>query len=466
MPEKSSPAIELTPARSRYSLSAKMLLPILALVTFSGVLIHIPSIVDYRQDYLKHRILDAYLATRILQSESAHPLDPRLEQTLLEQAKVLGIELRQPSATVRIGQAPTPAAVFDLRADTPYQRWREALITLLGKGQRIIQLIGTPPGESGVEVAVWLDEHRVYDELYHYSIEALRLSVLISLVTAMLIYLSLQGLMVRAIRRITRNLVQFREDPQNPACAIEPSRRSDEIGVLERELARMQNALRTALAQQSRLAALGRAVSRINHDMKSILSTVSIASERLAKTDDPTIHKIATLLVGSVEKAVDLCTQTQDLARGEQAVPQRTCLRLHDLIDQVGSALGLEQQNDIQWRNEVDVTLTVKADAERLYRVLMNLVRNAVEALAGQGTLQITACRSENQVMIDVRDTGAGIPEPIRVHLFEPFTGSARPGGTGLGLATARDLVRAHGGELTLVETGPQGTCFRIQLPG
>jgi len=270
---------------------------------------------------------------------------------------------------------------------------------------------------------------------------------------------------VRSIYRIARNLAAFREDPQNPACVLEPSQRRDEMGVLERELARMQSALRTALAQQSRFAAVGKAVSRINHDMKSILSTVSIASERLAKADDPAIRKIAKLLVGSVERAVDLCTQTQDLARGEQAVPQRTRLRLHDLIDEVGTALGLDCQDRIQWRNEIDETLEVNADAERLYRVFMNLIRNSVEAMAGQGAICITACRSGNTVAIDVSDNGPGIPEQVKSHLFEPFIGSARPGGTGLGLATARDLVRAHGGELALAETGPQGTRFHIDLP-
>jgi signal transduction histidine kinase len=465
MQEAQPAGVELTPLQ--YSLSAKMLLLILSLVTLSGVLIHIPSLADYRQAYLKHRIVDAYIATLILQAAGTQRMDNTLEQKLLEQAKVLGIELRyhQPPATVHIGRMSIPDAVVDLRMSMYYQLLREVLITLLGKGMRVIQVIGNPPGEAGVEVSVWVDERRLYDELYIYSVHALGLLGLTSLLTAVLVYLSLQWLMVRSIRRITHNLVEFREDPQNPACVIEPSRRSDEIGVLERELARMQGALRSALAQQSRLAALGRAVSQINHDMRSILSTVSIASERLARVDDPAIRKIATLLVVSVEKAVYLCTQTQDLARGEQAVPQRMPLRLHDLIDEVEAALELDRQEGIQWRNEVEETLEVNADAERLYRVFMNLIRNSVEALAGQGTIRITACRSGNTVAIDVSDTGPGIPEQVKSHLFEPFTGSARPGGTGLGLATARDLVRAHGGKLTLAETGPQGTRFHIELP-
>jgi signal transduction histidine kinase len=466
MRETPSSPVEQTPLY--YSLSAKMLLLILSLlVTLSSVLIHIPFVADYREAYLKNRIVDAYIATLILQAEGVQHLDKGLEKKLLKQVQVLGIELRYqpPPVVVSIGKAPTPDAIFDLREQMYYQLLREALVTLLVKGRRIIQLIDNPPRETGMEISVFMDERQLYEELYSYSLHVLERLGLISLITAVLLYLSLQWLIVRSIYRITRNLAAFREDPQNPACILKPSQRRDEMGVLERELARMQSTLRTALAQQSRLAAVGKAVSRINHDMKSILSTVSIASERLAKADDPAIRKIARLLVGSVEKAVDLCTQTQDLARGEQAVPQRTRLRLHDLIDEVGAALGLDCQEGIQWRNEVKETLEIDADAERLYRVFMNLLRNSAEALAGDGTIRITAQRTGNTVAIDVMDTGPGIPEQIRTHLFEPFTGSARPGGIGLGLATARDLVRAHRGELTLAETGPEVTRFHIELP-
>lgn len=460
----SSP-VELTPIY--YSLSAKMLLLILSLVTLSSVLIHIPFVADYREAYLKNRMVDAYIATLILQAEGVQQLNNRLEQKLLEQAQVLGIELRYqlPPTVMSIGKALSPDAIFDLREQTHYQLLRDTLVTLFIKGRRIIQLIDNPPGETGVEISVFMDERQLYEELYIYSLHVLERLGLISLITAVLLYLSLQWLIVHSIYRITHNLADFRKDPQNPACVLEPGQRRDEMGVLERELTRMQSTLRTALAQQSRLAAVGKAVSRINHDMKSILSTVSIASERLAKADDPAIRKIARLLVGSVEKAVDLCTQTLDLARGEQAVPQRTRLHLHDLIDEVGAALGLDSQEGIQWRNEVDETLEINADTERLYRVFMNLLRNSAEALAGHGTIRITAWRTGNTVAIDVIDTGPGIPEQIRTHLFEPFTGSARPGGIGLGLATARDLVRAHRGELTLAEAGPQATRFHIELP-
>ncbi len=275
---RKAPSSPVEPTPIYYSLSAKMLLLILSLlVTLSSVLIHIPFVADYREAYLKNRIVDAYIATLILQAEGIRQLDDRLEQKLLEQAQVSGIELRYqpPLAVVSIGKAPTPDAIFDLREQMQYQLLRDTLVTLLIKGRRIIQLIDNPPGETGVEISVFMDERQLYEELYIYSLRVLERLGSISLIMAVLLYLSLQWLIVRSIHRITRNLAAFREDPQNPACVLEPGQRGDEMGVLERELARMQNALRTALAQQSRFAAVGKAVSRINHDMKSILSTVS-----------------------------------------------------------------------------------------------------------------------------------------------------------------------------------------------
>jgi signal transduction histidine kinase len=295
--------------------------------------------------------------------------------------------------------------------------------------------------------------------------QVLALSLFISLLTAVLVYASLQWLMVRPLHRITRSLMAFREAPDDPGRVIAPSGRGDELGVLEQELARMQTELLAALAQRSRLAALGKAVSKINHDFKSILSTVSIASERLARVDDPTVRRIAPLLVDSVERAVNLCTQTQDLARGDQAVPQRVRFKLRNLLEEVAQALKPEGATRVQWTIQVPASLEISADRERLYRVFSNLGRNAIEVLGGQGEIRVSASAAGEGVSIEFADTGSGVPESVRAHLFEPFIGSARPGGMGLGLATARDLVRAHGGDLSLLTTGSEGTCFRIDLP-
>lgn len=462
------PLPETDAITSKHSLSNRVFLLVLILVTLSGSVIHLPSIANFNQSYLEHRLLDAYIATLALRAHTEHHLDSTLEHQLLTQARVIGIELPYTTTPDKLvlGEAPpAPATTFDLRVQTAYDLLWESLLMVVTQGKRVIRIIGEAPGESGLLMAVYINEEPLYQELLAYSLEAMGLSIVISLITAILVYLSLRWLMVRAVYRITYNLIRFRQAPEASASVLRPSGRDDEIGLMEQELARMQTELRAALSHQSRLAALGRAVSRINHDLKSILSTVSIASERLTRMNDPVVGKIATLLTQSVEKAIHLCTQTLDLARGEQPVLQRSRFRLRELVEEVGAALRLSGQGNVQWQNDVAGTLEIEADRERLYRVFLNMGSNAVEALAGKGTIRISALSAGGSVMVEVADTGPGIPDAIRDTLFQPFAGSGRSGGTGLGLSTARDLVRAHGGELKLVETGAQGTLFRIELP-
>ena len=113
----------------------------------------------------------------------------------------------------------------------------------------------------------------------------------------------------------------------------------------------------------------------------------------------------------------------------------------------------------------------VDADHDQLLRVLLNLTRNAAQALEGRAPneptrdqVRVTGRREGAVVMIEVSDTGPGLSARARAHLFEPFQASTRTGGTGLGLAIAAELVRAHDGEIKLVD-GTIGATFRIIIP-
>jgi signal transduction histidine kinase len=110
----------------------------------------------------------------------------------------------------------------------------------------------------------------------------------------------------------------------------------------------------------------------------------------------------------------------------------------------------------------------LRADPEQLYRVLANLVRNARQAImatGGPGTITIAGGEDDAAWSIVVSDTGPGLPQKAREHLFTPFQGGTRKGGSGLGLVISAELVRGHGGRLDLVSSGPEGTVFRIVLP-
>jgi signal transduction histidine kinase len=137
---------------------------------------------------------------------------------------------------------------------------------------------------------------------------------------------------------------------------------------------------------------------------------------------------------------------------------------LAPLVDEVIASVGTAGDKPVACVNTVDASIVVQADRDQLFRVIMNLARNAVEAMAKNGgELTVSARRGETETVIEVADTGPGIPERIKSRLFEAFAGGSR--GTGLGLAIARELMRAHGGELVLAETGPEGSTFRMTLP-
>ncbi len=110
------------------------------------------------------------------------------------------------------------------------------------------------------------------------------------------------------------------------------------------------------------------------------------------------------------------------------------------------------------------------ADPEQIHRVLVNLLRNAREAIQatqpqGAGAIVVSAMREEGRVTLRITDNGPGLPPRALANLFQPFAGSARPGGTGLGLAISRELAQTNGGELALAHTSPEGAVFELTLP-
>jgi signal transduction histidine kinase len=134
-------------------------------------------------------------------------------------------------------------------------------------------------------------------------------------------------------------------------------------------------------------------------------------------------------------------------------------------------AAALQASQRIVLFNQVPAELLIDADRDQMFRVLTNLLRNAVQALESmeepraEGHAAIRAWRQGSVVTIELRDNGPGIPERVRPRLFEAFQSAAKPGGVGLGLAIAADLVRAHGGEIRLAGTGPEGTVFQLTVP-
>jgi signal transduction histidine kinase len=343
---------------------------------------------------------------------------------------------------------------------------REAFVSLWHGGNRTVRVIGPSPARPAVLVDISLREQGLWNAMVAYSWRILTLSVVISLITAFLVFTALQLMIVRPLRRITDSVIAFRRRPEDASVNLPPSERRDEIGLVQTELSGMQVALRSALAHQTRLAALGSAVSKINHDLRNILASAMVVSDRLEQSQDPEVRHVTPRLLESLDRAARLCSATLNFARAEASDPQKTRFPLAPLLDEVGEAVLGPDPGPARWRNEVGADVRVLADRDQLYRVLMNLGRNAAEALPQAGGLiSITAWQTADETVIELADTGRGIPKATQAHLFEAFSGSARLGGTGLGLAIAREIMRAHGGDVVLAQTGEEGTTFRLTLP-
>jgi signal transduction histidine kinase len=273
--------------------------------------------------------------------------------------------------------------------------------------------------------------------------------------------------MVRPVRRMVDAIMAFRRDPENPAAIVAATTRGDELGLAQRELAEMQIALRTALRQRERLATLGTAVAKIHHDLGGILSTAAIVSERIVASEDPEIRRVAPRLMGSIDRALDLTAQILSYARDGVMPLARERVALRPVADEVAEEVGGSGYGDGRAAPVVTVAipqgLTVDGDRELLRRCLANLVRNAVQSGARRVTLDAGALGGE--VRLTVADDGTGLPPRARENLFQPFAGTARPGGVGLGLAIVREVMRAHGGEIVLERTGPDGTTFLLRFP-
>jgi signal transduction histidine kinase len=441
-------------------LSARLLVLTVFFVMLAEVLIFVPSISRFRVVYLEEHVTRARLAMLALEGTYGAPLGAEAERRLLLHSEAYGIALRPPNRRVLLVGGDMPPAInvtFDLREGNFLMLIADAFAALGEKENRIMRVIGTASTDPLVVVEVLLDETPMREAMYAYAGRILQLSVVISLITAGLVYVSLQWLLVRPVRHITESMVAFREFPEDDSRTIVPSRRADEVGVAERELAVMQEQLRAALHQKTRLATLGAAVAKINHDLRNTLATAVLVSDRLADIDDPEVKRVTPRLMTAIDRAIDLCGQTLKFAADAGPKLQRSRFTLTDVVAEVAQGIRLD------WRIEVPSELRIDGDREQIFRVLGNLGRNAEEA--GAGRIRVSADIDDGHIVIDFADNGSGLPPISREKLFQPFAGSTRQGGTGLGLVIARDILHAHGGGISLAETGETGTVFRLQLP-
>ncbi|MSO68743.1 MAG: HAMP domain-containing histidine kinase [Alphaproteobacteria bacterium] len=465
-------AINLPPATR--GLSARLLILTIIFVLLGEVLIYVPSIARFRKDYLDQRIEKARLAALTVEAVPDAMVSETLGRELLRHADVRAISLKRAGRRTFILAETMPreiAASHDLDSASICDLIADGFQILWNEDWEAIRVVArSPKDDEELLVDIVVDAKPLRAAMLDYLVRILLLSLVLAGITASLIYLSIHFLLVRPMRRMTQSLVSFQRDPENATSDVRVTRRRNEIGVAQRELRRMQEEIRQSLRRQARLAALGGAVSKINHDLRNMLSTAAVLTDRLALARNPEVQRLAQPLTAALDRAINLCTQTLAFARADAAPLDRVRFALRPLIEEVGADLLLIQsERRIIWRNAVSEDLAIDADRDALFRVLFNLVKNASTALSAAGIspaqISIQAEVPAGRVVIEVWDNGPGLPEAARAHLFEAFSGAGRSGGTGLGLVIARDLVISHGGEISLVRTGPEGTVFRVTLP-
>ncbi len=452
------------------TLSGRFLMLTVAFVMLAEVLIFVPSIARFRADYLLLRLEKAQIASLSLLTTD-EMIAPELESELLVNAGVFNVVLRRDEVRQLVLSSPIPAAIYetyDLRLAGPWQLIRDAIAVLADPMNRVIRVIGNPVQQAGLLIEVTMETGPLRAAMIEYGLRILVLSALISAVTAVLLFIAVQRMIVGPIRRVVLHMQAYAAAPEDVRRVIAPDSTVVELRAAEDALQSLQTQLTSALRQKERLAQLGGAVAKISHDLRNILTTAQLFADRIESSVDPVVARAAPKLVGSISRAVNLCEATLAFGKAEEPPPRLDRFALRALADEVAEAEGLAGTGDLVCLIDVPSTLIVRADSEQLFRVLSNLVRNARQAIEADGkggTVEISAGEDETGWWIRVGDTGPGLPPKAREHLFAAFQGGARKGGTGLGLAIAAELVRGHGGRLELSRSDADGTEFLITLP-
>jgi signal transduction histidine kinase len=458
-------------------LSVKLIATITLVILAVEVVIYLPSAGNFRQSWLNDRLRIGIVAARVLDTvPDVMNLPAMMTDNLLTSAGAIAIVYRRAgqSQLIELDERPMPkeAVTVDMRQTDYATLIMGAIDTLTHGGDRVLRILGNSDGtvDEEAEVEVLIDERPLHDDLIAYSWNIVLISLLVALLTAGVLYLLVSRLLIFPIRRLTENMVAYRRNPENATLIIAPTKRKDEIGIVENELAAMETDIFSMLRQRRHLADLGLAVAKINHDLRNTLTSAQMLSDQVVALDDPKIQRLAPRLLHSIDKAVAFAQSVVEYGRQSGVPPRPQPVDLRALVDESAIDAGLRGHPALAFDNAVPDALTIKVDPDQLARVLVNLMKNAREALEAAGDriadarVTVSYAPAAAGYTISIADNGPGLAPRARDNLFVAFEGSAKAGGTGLGLAIARELVAAHGGTLTYVPLDP-GTRFDITLP-
>lgn len=452
------------------TLSGRFLMLTIIFVMLAEVFIFVPSVARFREDYLRARLERAQIASLALEVDDMVSTD--LEEELLINAGVFNVVLRRDAIRQLALSSPIPApiyATYDMRNPPAATLIMDAMSTLVDNEDRVIRVIGNPVEDGGLLIEVTMMQEPLRAAMIEYGRNVLILSAIISIVTAGLLYLAVQILLVRPIKGVVGAMTRYADAPEDARRIISPDATVTELREAEDALKSMQQQLTSSLKQKERLAQLGGAVAKVSHDLRNILTSAQLFTDRIEGSEDPLVKRMAPKLVNSISRAVSLCENTLAFGKAEEPAPRLARINLAEIVSDVIDSERLAAADaNLSFAEDVPAGMTIRADGEQIFRVIFNLVRNARQAIAAThqpGEICVSGTEDDAAWTITVRDTGPGLPARARENLFRPFQGGVRKGGSGLGLVIASDLVRGHGGRLDLVSSDENGTCFSILLP-
>lgn len=486
-------------SRLRRSLSTRLLVLTIVFILIAEIVVMIPSMARFRRDWFMERVETAFLIMLALESPQGEMIDPEQAEDLFMTGGVRGVSIERGGARILVmsqkdagevdGRPPREHYV-DVKTETLFAVLTSPWATLASRGDDLIHVIGEPQFASEGEVDLVVSQAALRESLATYARNILGLSILISAIAGGLVYFALNRSIVMPVKRLSQHMRAFEKSPEDPALIVRPSDRADEIGVAERSLENLQRRIQSLLAERRRLAALGSGISKISHDLRNVLASAQLMSDRLAKSDDPRVRKLSPPLIGALDRAVGLSRDTLNFARMGPSALKPTKIDLRKLVGEVFEDVANPL---VSFENDVPADLRISGDQTHVYRALANLSRNAVEAMTAEAQatqsvaaddgadetpdeapappskdgprLRIAARCDTQYCEIDVIDNGPGLPDKARDELFEPFKGSMKPGGSGLGVAIAFEIARAHGGQLSLLKSSAEGATFRMRLP-
>ena len=467
------------------SLSTKVLALTIIFILIAEIVVLIPSIAKERGDLLKKRFDAAYLVTAAMEAPDDNPLGQKTAEQLFATAGILGVTVNvDQTRSLILAPAINPHGGKQIIQSDAHSTSFMAMIldswgTVFSKGDHLLQVSGAPQVAPEMGIDIIVSERTLRNELRTHSINIFWLSLFISTLAGALVFAALNVLIIKPVLNLTDDMVLFEKNPETIGLIHKPSDRKDELGDAEQSLANMQTRLQELLMESQRLAALGSGISKITHDLRNILASAQLMSDRLAKSDDPRVQKLSPRLISALDRAIALSRDTLTYGGMDASKINKSTIKLAPLIEEVfdnAATLG------INMHSPVDDDFSIDADRTQIYRCLFNLVKNAAEAIVPpsdnddadidgvteeitRGEISIDSFHIDETTHIEITDTGPGLPDYARENVFEPFKGSKKPGGSGLGMAISAEIIRAHGGEICVKRSDETGTVFSIEVP-